>query len=118
MRDFMVAARTLLEGDPAESVAAAIGLWPRTSEIPKASSISRDISRIYSRSSPHSSFLNESSRAASSVFQPWTTTPLDPLRKKPAFTKSLRQAESRHLEAAAEFAKLQGEQVLGVARTA
>ena len=42
---------------------------------------------------------------------PW----LDPLRRKPGFTKLLSQAESEHREAAAAFAKSQGEKVLGVA---
>ena len=43
---------------------------------------------------------------------PW----LDPLRRKRAFENLLRQAETQHREAAAAFARLQGEQVLGVAR--
>ena len=42
---------------------------------------------------------------------PW----LDPLRKKPAFTKLLRQVETQHREAAAAFAELRGDKVLGVA---
>jgi hypothetical protein len=40
---------------------------------------------------------------------------LDPLRKKPAFAKLLRQAETQHREAAAAYAELEGEKVLGVA---
>ena len=42
---------------------------------------------------------------------PW----LDPLRRKPGFTKLLSQAESEHREAAAAFAKSHGEKLLGVA---
>ena len=75
--------------------------------------------------SRHLAHLNEADRALSlfvrvvasgffcfpaMVHDPW----LDPLRKKPAFTKLLRQAETQHREAAAAFPQLGGERVLGV----
>jgi hypothetical protein len=37
---------------------------------------------------------------------------LDPLRKKPAFTKALKKAETQHQEAAAIFSELHGEKAL------
>jgi len=42
---------------------------------------------------------------------PW----LNSLRKKPAFTKLLRQAESQHQQAVEAFARLGGDKVLGAA---
>ena len=42
---------------------------------------------------------------------PW----LDSLRKKPAFTKLLRQAETQHQDAAAAFKRLDGDKLLGMA---
>ena len=40
---------------------------------------------------------------------PW----LDPVRKKPEFTKLLKKAEQQHRLAAAEFARLEGDRILG-----
>jgi hypothetical protein len=42
---------------------------------------------------------------------PW----LDSLRKKPAFTKLLRRAETQHGEAAAAFERLAGDTMFGAA---
>ena len=40
---------------------------------------------------------------------PW----LDPVRKRPEFTKLLKKAEQQHRLAAAEFARLEGDRILG-----
>ena len=39
---------------------------------------------------------------------------LDAMRKKPAFAKLLRKAETQHRDAAATFKRLQGEKLLGL----
>src|SRR5262245_37768506 len=115
LRDFIIAARTLLEGNAAESIAA-VGRV--------VSSDFRDPEGLFYLSR-HLAHLNEIGPAldlfervvAGGFFcfpamahDPW----LDPLRKKPAFTKLLRQAETQHRDASAAFTKLRGEKVLGV----
>ena len=114
--DFIVAARTLLEGNAAESIAA-VGRV--------VASDFRDPEGLFYLSR-HLAHLNEVGPAldllervvAGGFFcfpamahDPW----LDSVRKKPAFTKLLRQAETQHREASAVFARLRGEKVLGVA---
>ena len=116
LRDFVVAARTLLEGNAAESIAA-VGRV--------VSSDFRDPEGLFYLSR-HLAHLNEVNPAldllervvASGFFcfpamarDPW----LDSLRKKPAFTKLLRQAEARHQEALAAFERHGGDKVLGIA---
>lgn len=116
MRDFIVAARTLLEGDAAGSVAAVGRI---------VASDFRDPEGLFYLSR-HLAHLNEVGPAldlfervvAGGFFcfpamanDPW----LDALHKKPAFTKLLRLAETQHRDAAATFARLGGETVLGVA---
>jgi DNA-binding winged helix-turn-helix (wHTH) protein/tetratricopeptide (TPR) repeat protein len=113
--DFIVAARTLLEGNPAASIAA-VGRV--------AQSDFRDPEGLFYLSR-HLAHVNEVGPAldlfervvAGGFFcfpamagDPW----LRPLRKKPAFTKLLRRAEIRHQEALAAFERLGGDKVLGV----
>ena len=110
---FVVAARTLLEGNTTESVAA-IGRI--------VASGFRDPEGLFylSRQLAH---LNESAAALdllervvgggffcypSMARYRW----LDSLRKKPAFTRLLKQAEARYRESAAAFVRLRGEPVL------
>jgi len=116
MRDFIMAARTLLEGNPAESISAVGRI---------VASDFRDPEGLFYLSR-HLAHLNEGGPAldlfervvAGGFFcfpamahDPW----LGPLRKKPAFTKLLRQVETQHREATATFAQLRGERVLGIA---
>jgi hypothetical protein len=118
LRDFIVAARTLLEGDAAASVAAARRV---------AASDFRDPEGLFYLAR-HLSHLDETSAAlellervvAGGFFcfpilarDPW----LNPLRKKPAFTKLLHKAEAQHLEAAAAFEGLHGGSILALATT-
>src|SRR5579864_93350 len=117
LRDFIVAARTLLEGQAAESIAAAIRI---------AASDFRDPEGLFYLSR-HLAHLKEARPAlellervvAGGFFcfpimahDPW----LDSLRKKPTFTRLLRRAEAQHLEARASFERLQGGRMLGTAR--
>ena len=117
MRDFMVAARTLLEGDRAQSVAAVNRIVASDFRDPEGLFyLTRHLSHLQ-QVKPALELFERVVEGSFICFPAMAHDPwLDPLRRKPAFTKSLRQAESRHREAAAEFAKLQGEQVLGVAR--
>ena len=114
LRDFAVAARTLLEGNEAESVAA-IGRI--------VSSDFRDPEGLFYLSR-HLTHLNEVDpaldlleRVVASGYccfptmarDPW----LDSLRKKPAFTRLLHRAEAGHQEALVAFERLGGRQVFG-----
>src|SRR5262249_45156997 len=114
-RDFMVAARTLLEGNAAESIAAVRRLVTSDFRDPEGLFY---LSRHLARLNEVGPALDLFERVVAGGFfcfpamahDPW----LDSLRKKPAFTKLLRQAETQHLEAAAAFTRVRGEQVLGV----
>jgi len=117
LRDFIVAARTLLEGQIAESIAAVNRV---------ASSGFGDPEGLFYLSR-HMAHLKEAGPALD-LFErvvaggfvcfpimardPW----LDPIRKKPAFAKLLRQAETRHQEAGAIFDRLDGNRMLGGVR--
>jgi len=116
LREFMIAARTLLEGNKADSLAA-IGRI--------VGSDFRDPEGLFYLSR-HLAHLNEANAAidllgrvvAGGYFcfpamhqDPWLNT----LRKRPAFTKLLSQAEKQHRDAIAAFARLHGEKLLGIA---
>jgi DNA-binding winged helix-turn-helix (wHTH) protein/tetratricopeptide (TPR) repeat protein len=107
LREFAVVARTLLEGRPAESVAAVRQI---------VASDFRDPEGLFYLSR-HLAHLNEGLAALdllervigsgyvcfpSMARDPW----LDPLRKQPAFQTLLRRAETLHLEAASSFERL------------
>jgi DNA-binding winged helix-turn-helix (wHTH) protein/tetratricopeptide (TPR) repeat protein len=115
VRELVIAARLLLEGNRAESLAAVSRFLAPTFRDPEG--------LFYG--ARHLAHLNEVNPAievlgrvvAGGFFcfpamarDPW----LAPLRKKPAFTKLLREAESQHRDAAASFKALQGEKVLGI----
>jgi DNA-binding winged helix-turn-helix (wHTH) protein/tetratricopeptide (TPR) repeat protein len=115
VRDLVTAARFLLEGNATDSVAA-INRFVAGFHDPEA---------LY-YSARHLAHLNETD-AAVRLFERvvaggcycfptfardrW----LQPLRKKAAFTKALRQAEAEHEKAAGVFRELGGEKLLGVA---
>ena len=115
LRDFILAARMLLEKRPAESIAA-VGRV--------VASDFRDPEGLFYLSR-HLAHLNETG-AALDLFErvvaggffcfpamardPW----LDSLRRKPPFTRLLRRAQVQHQEALAAFTRLGGDKVLGV----
>lgn len=115
MRDFMVAVRTLLEGDQAASTAAVERIVASDFRDPEGLFyLARHLSHlgqvqpaldIFERVIDGGFFC-----APAMTDDPW----LAPLRKKPAFTKLLRRAEAQHREAVTVFAGLQGDEILGV----
>ncbi len=116
LRDFVVAARTLLENHPAESIAAVGRIVASDFRDPEGLFyLSRHLARLDERNPA----LDLLERVVASGFfcfpmmarDPW----LDSLRKKPAFTKLLRRAETLHQEALVAFERLDGAKVLGVA---
>ena len=115
MRDFMVAARTLLEGDAAQSVAAVNRIVASDFRDPEGLFyLARHLSHL-EQVTPALELFERVVEGGFFCFPAITNDPwLEPLRKKPSFTKRLRQAETQHRRAAAAFAELQGEKVLGV----
>jgi hypothetical protein len=116
LRDFMIAARTLLEKNGPDSV--------RTIDRIVASDF-RDPEALFYLAR-HLAYLHEPGRSlvlfrraiAGGFFcypaishDPW----LDSLRGKPEFETLLSAASDRHREAAAAFSKIQGDTVLGLA---
>jgi tetratricopeptide (TPR) repeat protein len=116
MRDFMMAARTKIEGDAGSSIAAIRRILDSAFSDPEA--------LFYLMR--HLASLNESDAAlelfervvASGILcypamsgDPW----LDSIRKKPKFVKLLEKVEHQHRTAAKAFARLDGDRILGIA---
>jgi tetratricopeptide (TPR) repeat protein len=116
LRDFVVAARTLLESHPADSIAAIRRIVASDFRDPEGLFyLSRHLARLDERDAA----LDLLERVVASRYfcfpamacDPW----LDSLSKKPAFTKLLRRAETLHQEARAAFERLGGGKIFGVA---
>jgi tetratricopeptide (TPR) repeat protein len=115
LKDFAEAARTLLEGDAAASLAVVRRIIATGFRDPEALFY---LSRQLARLGEGASALELLERVVAGGFfchpamagDPW----LEPLRKTSAFTKLMKQAEVQHLRARAEFERLGGENVLGV----
>jgi eukaryotic-like serine/threonine-protein kinase len=115
MRDFMMAARTMIEGDAAGSLAAVKRI---------VASEFRDSEGLFYLTR-HLSHLNQID-AALELFErvvgggifcypamsndAW----LDPIRERPEFMKLLETAEKQHQVAEEEFARLEGDRILGI----
>jgi DNA-binding winged helix-turn-helix (wHTH) protein/tetratricopeptide (TPR) repeat protein len=117
MRDFMVAARTLLEGNTAQSVSVIERIVASDFRDPEGLFyLARHLSHLQ-EVTPALALFERVVEGGFYCFPAMTHDPwLDPLRKKPSFVRQLRQAESQHRKAAAAFAELQGDKVLAVAR--
>ena len=115
MRDFMMAARTMIEGDAAGSVAAVRRI---------VASEFRDSEGLFYLTR-HLAHLNQIDEAlelfervvGGGIFcypamsnDPW----LDPIRDRPEFMKLLETAEQQHQVAEKEFTRLEGDRILGI----
>ena len=115
MRDFMMAARTMIEQDSASSVGAIERIINSAFSDPEA--------LLYL--TRHLAHLNQAD-AALKLFErvvgggyfcyPAMSSDawLDPIRKKAQFVKLLAKAEQQHEVAATEFARLDGNRILGI----
>jgi len=115
MRDFMMAARTMIEGDSEGSIAAVGRIV--------ASAFSDPEGLLYL--TRHLAHLNQAD-AALELFErvvgggifcypamssdPW----LDPIRERPEFVRLLERVEQQQQVAAREFARLEGNRILGI----
>ncbi len=116
IRDFIVAARALLENDRAESLAAVRRILASDFRDPEGLFyLSRHLARL-NETAPAIELLERVVAGGFFCFPAMAKDPwLDSLRKKPAFAKLLRQAETQHQAAVATFQRLQGDKLLGMA---
>ena len=116
LRDFVVVARTLLEGHAAESIAAVGRIVASDFRDPEGLFyLSRHLARL-NEVGPALDLLERVVASGYFCFPAMARDPwLDPLRKKPAFTKLLRRAEALHQEALAAFERLGGPKLFGAA---
>jgi len=116
LRDFIVAARALLENDAAESITAINRIINSDFQDPEGLFyLTRHLAHL-SEVRPALELLERVIAGGYFCYPTMAKDPwLDSLRNRPAFTKLLRQAETQHLEAAAAFKRLSGDKVLGIA---
>jgi DNA-binding winged helix-turn-helix (wHTH) protein/tetratricopeptide (TPR) repeat protein len=116
IRDFIIAARALLEKDITESVAAVNRIIASDFQDPEGLFyLSRHLAHL-NEVGPALQLFKRVVTGGYFCFPAMAADPwLDSLRKKPEFTKLLRQAETQHRDATAAFIKLSGEKVLGIA---
>jgi TolB-like protein len=116
VRELVAAARLFLENDPTPSIAAVNRFLAPDFKDPEGLFYA---ARHLANLKEDSTAIGLLERVVAGGFfcfpalssDPW----LNSLRKKPAFTKLLRQAESQHQEAVDAFARLGGDKVLGAA---
>lgn len=116
MRDFIMAARTMIEGNAAASVAAVGRIVASEFSDPEGLFY---LTRHLAHLNQPDSALDLLDRVVGGGFfcypamssDPW----LDPIRKKPRFAKLLGRAEQQHHAAAKEFTRLEGNRILGIA---
>lgn len=115
MRDFIMAARTMIEGDAAGSVAAVGRIVASDFSDPEGLYyLTRHLARLNEVDSAVELF----ERVVGGGFfcypamsnDPW----LDPVRKRPKFAKLLGRVEEQHRVAAGDFARLEGHRILAV----
>jgi eukaryotic-like serine/threonine-protein kinase len=115
MRDFMMAARTLIEGDAEASVAAVRRVLNSAFSDPEGLLyLTRHLARLNQIDAALGLFERV---VAGGIFcypamltDPW----LDSLRERPEFIKLLARAEQQHQVAEREFARLEGHRILGI----
>ncbi len=115
MRDFVMAARTMIEGDAAGSVAAVGRIVASEFSDPEGLFY---LTRHLARLNQVDAALELFERVVGGGFfcypamlsDPW----LEPVRKRPQFAKLLGRAEQHHQVAEREFARLEGDRILGI----
>ena len=113
-RDFVTAARTLLEGNPAESIAAVGRVVKSDFRDPEGLFyLSRHLAHL-GETAPALELLERVVAGGFFCYPAMARDPwLDALRRKPVFLKVLRQAESQHQRARVAFERLGGDRILG-----
>lgn len=116
IRDFMIAARTLIENDTAESIAAVKRILASDFQDPEGLFyLSRHLAHL-NEAGPALQLLDRVVRGGFFCFPALAKDPwLDSLRTEPAFIGLLHQAEMQHQDALGAFKRLNGEKVLGLA---
>jgi hypothetical protein len=116
LREFAVVARTLLEGQAAESIAAVRRIVGSDFRDPEGLFyLSRHLARL-NEINPALELLERVVASGYFCFPTMDRDPwLDSLRKKPSFTNLLRRAEALHQEAHVAFERLGGLRVFDVA---
>jgi TolB-like protein len=115
MRDFIMAARTMIEGDVAGSVAAVGRIAASEFSDPEGLFY---LTRHLARLNEVDAALELFARVVGGGFvcypamvrDPW----LEPVRKRPEFARLLERAEQQHQVAEREFARLEGDRILGI----
>jgi hypothetical protein len=115
MRDFVIAARTMIEGDTGASVEAVGRIVASEFSDPEGLFY---LTRHLSRVNQVDAALTLFERVVGGGFycypgmlrDPW----LDPLRGIPQFSSLLGQAEQQHQEAVRQFTRLEGNRILGI----
>lgn len=114
IRDFITAARTMLEGDREASLAAVGRVVASDFSDPEGLFyLARHLSRL---EQPEAALdlLERVAGGGYSCYPVFATDPwLDPVRGTPRFAKLLAHVEHRHQAAAADFARLGGDRILG-----
>jgi tetratricopeptide (TPR) repeat protein len=115
MREFVVVARTLLEGKSEESIAAVGGLTGSDFGDPEGLFyLSRHLAHL-NEAAPAMALLERVVASGYLCFPTMSRDPwLDSLRKKPPFNKLLRRAEALHRQAVTAFERLGGAAALNV----
>jgi hypothetical protein len=115
IRDFIMAGRTMLEGDTEASVAAVERIVASDFSDPEGLFyLARHLSRLGQADSAVD-LLDRVIRGGYSCYPAFATDPwLDPVREDPRFVTLLALAEQRHKAAANEFARLSGDRILGM----
>lgn len=117
LRDFMTAARTMIEGDKAGSLAAVERIVGSEFSDPEGLFyLTRHLARLLQVDAALELFRRVIGGGyccyPAMSGDPW----LAPLRKEPTFAAMLGEAEQRHRVAANQFARLDGERILGINR--
>jgi DNA-binding winged helix-turn-helix (wHTH) protein/tetratricopeptide (TPR) repeat protein len=114
LRDFAAAARTLIEGKSAESVAIVGRIVASDFRDPEGLFyLARHLAHL-NEAGPAIDLLERVVAGGFFCYPAMTSDPwLAPLRKKPAFARLLREAETQHHEASTLFARSGGSAVLG-----